>query len=232
MVELYVVRRLGDVEIADLMGVDVARVTERRRRAFDRLATEAGANSATERAELIDSLREALAKPFEPEAQEAGRPRPAMLVLVAAALAAVVALILAFSGGDDNEGNDGDAFRPAPEGPVSGPRVALRPPGGGPQRGFARIAHEGERARLSVEVSALPDPGADRYALWLYRSVTDARRLASFPGGRFDADLPLPRGYDRYRYLDVSREPDDSIPAHSGESVLRAGLDQLDAPVR
>lgn len=227
VIELYVVRQLGDMEIAELLQIEVARVTDRRRRAFDRLAAAAGAESATERAEMMDALRVERAVAAEPaEAPRRGRPW-GWLALLALGLAGLVAAILGLAGGED-EKSDG-AFRERAA-PTRG--AAMLPPTGGPVRGFARLVREGERTRLSLSVRGLPDPGSDRYALWLYRSVTDARRLAGFPKGTFQADVPLPDGYERYRHLDVSREPDDSIPAHSGQSVLRVALRRLLAPVR
>lgn len=234
LIELYLVRRLGDVEIAELLQVQVIRVTERRQRAFDRLAAAAGAESAADRAELIDAVRDSGAPPAEPAAEPKAPPgrRPARLALVAAGLAAAVALALALGGGDDDGGS---AERPAAEPQEDSPttRAALRPlAGGGRIHGFARLVPEGERTRLRLDVRGLPDPGSDRYALWLYSSVTEARRLAGFPQGRFQADVPLPEGYARYRFLDVSREPGDQNPAHSGQSVLRVRLARLRAPVR
>jgi hypothetical protein len=42
--------------------------------------------------------------------------------------------------------------------------------------------------------------------------------------------VPLPSKPSSYRYLDVSREPADGNPAHSGDSVLRGAT--LVAPAR
>ncbi|MDQ3991717.1 MAG: anti-sigma factor, partial [Actinomycetota bacterium] len=72
--------------------------------------------------------------------------------------------------------------------------------------------------------------GQGPYTVWLYDSVAEARPLARFRGSRASLDLRLPRGLSGYRYLDVSREPPDGNPNHSGESVLRTPLGRLTRP--
>ena len=61
-----------------------------------------------------------------------------------------------------------------------------------------------------------------RYAVWAFNSIREARRVATFRGPAATVRARMPSG--RYRYLDISREPDDGNPAHSGQSVLRAQL--------
>jgi hypothetical protein len=39
--------------------------------------------------------------------------------------------------------------------------------------------------------------------------------------GRAKVELPLPVDPSRYRFLDISVEPDDGNPAHSSRSILR-----------
>ena len=41
------------------------------------------------------------------------------------------------------------------------------------------------------------------------------------PGSGAALHGPLPKGFQRYRFIDVSREPADGNPNHSGDSVLR-----------
>ena len=111
--------------------------------------------------------------------------------------------------------------------PIAGPTVTLEPVAGSPgAQGTARIIGRGPGTRLQLRIAGLPrSQGA--YTVWLYDSVTDARPLASFRGSRARLDLRLPADLDRYHYLDVSREPRDGNPNHSGESVLRASLGRL-----
>ncbi len=82
----------------------------------------------------------------------------------------------------------------------------------------------GGEARLTVR-GLKPSSAGDYYELWL---MTDDAKLASIgtfrvgPDGRADVRFPVgvnPRGY---RYVDVSREPDDGRPGHSALSVLRS----------
>jgi hypothetical protein len=94
---------------------------------------------------------------------------------------------------------------------------------GRPGSGTAKVSGRGRDARLVVEVSGLP-PLEEQYAVWLYNSVSDARRLAGVVGGRFEVAAPLPAERARYRAIDVSREPLDGNSNHSGESVLRVPL--------
>ena len=63
--------------------------------------------------------------------------------------------------------------------------------------------------------------------MWLYSSVDRARPLGSFPSGEFDLDAPLPRDAERYREVDISLEPGDGNPNHSGDSYLRVPLARL-----
>jgi hypothetical protein len=41
---------------------------------------------------------------------------------------------------------------------------------------------------------------------------------------------PLPDDYERYRFVDISREPIDSNARHSGVSVLRGPLSEVRNP--
>jgi Anti-sigma-K factor rskA len=271
LIELYVVRKLGDGEIAQLLRVEVTHVTDRRQRAFDRLAAAAGATWPADRAELLQALRGEGVEPSEqpalaavpdqahapeptaglgdtfappsglgdaqgPEQHPASRRRRPLLSLglMAAGLAAAVALALALVGGDDEDtsrtpprAEDAPPSRPAAPEPTP---ARLRPVAGGAGQGIARLDPAGGRLRLRV--GGLLDPGEDRYSIWLYDSVTDARRLASFRGRSFEGGLRLPDGYARYSFLDISREPDDGNAGHSGASVLRVALGRLGAPVR
>jgi hypothetical protein len=51
--------------------------------------------------------------------------------------------------------------------------------------------------------------------------------VAHFSGSRARLEAPLPRGFQRYRFIDVSSEPADGNPNHSGASVLRVPLAKL-----
>jgi hypothetical protein len=57
--------------------------------------------------------------------------------------------------------------------------------------------------------------------------VSDAIQIAHFNGSGAALGGPLPKGFQRHRFIDVSREPADGNPNHSGDSVLRAPLAKL-----
>jgi anti-sigma-K factor RskA len=142
-------------------------------------------------------------------------PRPALAAAAAvAALAVGVAVgTLVTSGGED-------------DGPPVGPALTLTPLGdAGPSaRCEARFVGTGPGS-LRLDVSGLaPLDGGAFYELWLLDSGDRLVSLGSFrvpASGRAEVDVPLPVPVDSFRFLDVSREPDDGNPAHSGDSVLR-----------
>lgn len=79
--------------------------------------------------------------------------------------------------------------------------------------------------RLSVRVSGLPPTGdGEFYELWLLGDDKELVGLGSFRVGADGAAtlrLPLPVDPERFRYFDISLEPGDGNPGHSGVSVLR-----------
>ena len=59
------------------------------------------------------------------------------------------------------------------------------------------------------------------YQVWLYNSILDARSIGQADGRRFTVTASLPGNWKRFKFVDVSREPREGNPSHSGESVLR-----------
>ena len=57
--------------------------------------------------------------------------------------------------------------------------------------------------------------------------MIDAVSLTKVQGTKLSLDLKLPANASHYRYVDVSLEPADGNPNHSGESVLRVPLSKL-----
>jgi hypothetical protein len=116
--------------------------------------------------------------------------------------------------------------KPKPAKPSGGPQVRLATIGrGAGARGTAGLTQGGKRLRL--DVSGLPNPGRGAYQVWLYDSVIDAASLTKVRGTKLVLDLQLPRTASHFRYLDISLEPADGNPNHSGESVLRVPLAKL-----
>lgn len=79
--------------------------------------------------------------------------------------------------------------------------------------------------RLKLSVSGLEQTGErEFYELWLLGEKGELVSLGSFrvdPGGGNEIEVPVPVDPNRYRYYDVSIEPANGSPEHSGRSVLR-----------
>ncbi|MGI9539858.1 MAG: anti-sigma factor domain-containing protein [Miltoncostaeaceae bacterium] len=78
--------------------------------------------------------------------------------------------------------------------------------------------------RLEVDVDGLPPSADGRYEMWLLNSPDDLVSLGSFRVGESGAatvEVPLPTTPNEFAFIDVSVEPDDGNPAHSGNSILR-----------
>jgi len=191
----------------------------------------------------------------EPPERERRSRLPLLLALLAVAAIALVVVLASSGGGDDGQptsaGSDGSAgsaskpskpakgsrpasgkakgkpSRSAPKPPTAAPReVALVPlaPAGG-ATGSAALTGGGKRLRL--DVSGLPDPQGGAYQVWLYDSVIDSVSLVKASDTKLSLGLKLPANASHYRYVDISREPADGNPNHSGESVLRVQLAKL-----
>ena len=165
------------------------------------------------------------------------------------ALIGLVTLLLASSGDDGGGGESEPAARP-PQGdaqqaptrpksparddaqekppPPAGAGAPLEPLGedAAEARGTGRLTTQRGRSLLELTIGGLPSPEG-RYQVWLYNSVSDAVSLGSFAGRRIELAAPLPDDLERYRYVDVSLEPEDGNENHSGQSLLRLETDKL-----
>jgi hypothetical protein len=164
---------------------------------------------------------------LSPEAQAAVRRRR----LVAGGAAAAVALLFivlvwpigVLTGGDDNNKGGGGSGGGAAAAPQPGQR--------GVPAGVAIVAERGGKRQVIVQAASLP-PNRNReaYEVWLYNSPKDAMSLGAQvtdSRGTFQGAGPLPTDYQRFSYIDVSREPIDQNRSHSGQSVLRGRLGKL-----
>jgi len=171
--------------------------------------------------ELDDKLR------FEPEPERSRRGGLLAVLALVAVLGVVAALLL--SGGDDDDDANESGSQPAPaqDGPGPGAQpdgrtARLSPLAGGRGEGRLEVTDEG----ATITISGLPNPSGS-YQVWLYDSVVRAESLGTFAGASGRLRVQLPADARRYRFLDVSLEPADANPNHSGDSVLRAPLRDL-----
>lgn len=107
--------------------------------------------------------------------------------------------------------------------PSRGQTIALASLTSVPEQASGRATVvDGER--LEVDVAGLPPSDDGRYEMWLLNSPDDLVSLGSFRVGESGAatvEVPLPTAPGDFAFIDVSVEPDDGNPAHSGDSILR-----------
>jgi hypothetical protein len=241
LLELSLRRGVSDDEIAALLHVHREHVEHRRELALEEISGELDSHSRAEVAALIGQScrvngeaqadvpptpsptrrRRAADLPTSSEARRRVRRRTGLLALAVVG-AAGAALVIWLSSGTDKEPTLGPAApAPAPAAtPSVAPRVPLSAVGSGSGRGTLQL----RGSRLNVGISGLA-PGS--YAVWLFNDVSDARMIGHFSGTKARLDAGLPQGFQRYRFVDVSSEPADGNPNHSGASVLRAPMAKL-----
>jgi Anti-sigma-K factor rskA/Sigma-70, region 4 len=103
----------------------------------------------------------------------------------------------------------------------------------GAPAGIAIVVEESGKRQLLVQAARLePSKEREAYEVWLYNSRGDAKTLGgqvTDQQGNYQAIGPLPADFERYRFIDVSREPLDQQRGHSGASVLRGRMPKLRA---
>jgi anti-sigma-K factor RskA len=166
-------------------------------------------------------LRATIAEQHAPverrRARRRGRFAPGLVLRPVLAAAAVLALVvLGTALGRLIAGGDGR--------PGAGREVALAAVGDGPPGAHADARLRASTMRLTV--SGLPRVGAGGfYEVWMMRDAGHLVALGSFrvgADGRARVDLPVTASPRRFPVLDISREPADGDPGHSGHSVLRS----------
>ena len=255
LLDLSLRRGMKPEEIGELLGSDPESVVAAREAALEQLATELDMEDASQLDEVRARLAELPAEAWTGTATGAPRPRlsvvkeepaqrppaerkrsrlPLLLALLAVAVVALV-IVLASSGGDTktaakpkaNTPAPAPAPKPNPSKPAAKPAQPAAPKETklialGTGSGTAALTDGGKRLTLKADGLA---PGA--YQVWLYNDVMDAVSLTKVEGTKLTLDLKLPANASHYRYVDVSREPADGNPNHSGESVLRVRLAKL-----
>lgn len=160
----------------------------------------------------------------EPDVLDAGRARwssrrrglltrGASLGLVAAA-ALVVGLLAGIAG---------TVVLSRPDDPRIVAEAELEPFPGWTASGSARVEEDSSGAQqIVVDVSA---PGQGLREVWLIDPETSGLISLGLLSGTTGAfSLPADLDLARYSVLDVSQEPDDGDPAHSGDSIVRGAL--------
>jgi hypothetical protein len=228
LIELSMLRGVPDGELATLLRVEPLEVERRRELALERFGETLGNGSAEDARRLLANGNGAAAPTLTNPLRA---PVGSMALLAGAALLATILAVVLLSGSDD-EPRLGAEPQSRPQAPAAvsppaasspGPGVKLQPAAGA-TKASASARIEGDR--LELRVRDLPTSKGG-YVLWLYDSVAEAAPVARFeiPSAKISARLP--GDYERYQYLDLSREPRDGNPNHSGESVLRVPLERL-----
>ncbi len=99
--------------------------------------------------------------------------------------------------------------------------------------GQAGIVTNGEALQLVVQARLPQNERNEAYEVWLYNSDEDAQSVGAQVAnaqGVFQGAKELPKGYEKYKFIDVSREPVTGPKAHSGNSVLRGAFADLAKP--
>ncbi|MFB0835050.1 anti-sigma factor [Arthrobacter halodurans] len=117
---------------------------------------------------------------------------------------------------------DRDAGDDAPRADVV-QTASLEPLPGWDAAGAARVESVEGQLRLVVD---LPESDVDGYReVWLLdREVTSLLSLGTMSGSEASFVLPAGLDLDKYAVVDVSSEPFDGDPAHSGDSIARGEL--------
>jgi hypothetical protein len=187
------------------------------------VATGVGALARVERQGLVDDARPQLPPLAELPPEElpdapvdldaARRRRPARwLVPVAAAVVALVVASAAILVTRDDS---------SPSAPTA--QVALRPVGSQPARGEVEMSGRGGSRTMVVSANLPPASAKSYYEVWLLDTRTNGMVAVGVLPASGTAHFTLPSDLvARYNTVDLSLQPDNGVPTHSNQSVLRA----------
>lgn len=167
---------------------------------------------------------------LSPDAERAVRNRRIFAAVGALLLVgAVVIGILALTGTFDSDVREARA----PTTRVVG-QLLLNPlQEGSENQGIAVVAQRGDDRSLIVQARLKPTQRDQAYEVWLYNNDKDAVSLGAQVtdrNGNYQGAGRLPAPLDRYKYIDVSLERLDRNTAHSGNSVLRGEIANMQSP--
>ena len=168
------------------------------------------------------------AEPEPSEPPERARGGRALIALLAASAAIVLIVVVAGGGDDEDEGSPTTgATTPTATAPAEpsadGEPLELTSLREGVS-GTVQVVDRSGGTVVELRPRGL-DPGT--YQVWLYDTVADAEPVRRFEGAPEVVRLRLPPDADQRAFLDVSAEPDDGNPNHSGGSVLRIPVGDL-----
>ena len=154
----------------------------------------------------------------------------------AAAAAALLFILLVWPvgllTGDDDVGG-GSSGDQAEEQPSVLGQLLLRPQSGEEGVGIGLITErDGERSLLVQARGLRPTREGQAYEVWLFNGQDDATSMGAQltdRQGNYQGAGRLPENYEDFEFLDISRENVDQNASHSGDSVLRGRLADLQA---
>ncbi len=102
-------------------------------------------------------------------------------------------------------------------------------------RGSAQIIRQGSTLAVQITAQGLPQlSGQQAYVAWLYNSQQDVKPIGPVPSagsGAIGGLGRLPADYEKFKFIDISRQAASTGNRHSGDSVLRGLVKKLNKPV-
>lgn len=150
------------------------------------------------------------------------------LVVVGGIIALIVALTSGGGGDNNSKGKTTKASNQQVR--VLGELVLSGSANG---KGVAVIAQRGTQRQLIVEASLPQSKQGEAYVVWLMNSPQDAVSVGAQVAdnkNRFQGAGPLPANYQRYKFIDVTRQKITANTTYGGTSVLRGSLNNLVTP--
>ena len=178
------------------------------------------------------ALRERPRRPLSADAETIVRRR--RIAGGAAAAAALLFILLVWPvgllTGDDDDGDGGSSDQASSQAEPVG-QLLLRPQSGEKGVGVALVSEQDDQPVLLVQGRGLERTRQGQaYEVWLFNSQDDAVSMGAQltdKQGNYQGAGQLPENWQDYEYLDISREKVDQNAAHSGDSVLRGRVDQI-----
>ena len=155
------------------------------------------------------------------------------------ALIGAISIAAALIGGDDDSPSNTSAeTREAPSGSGAAPGGAANPAAPaepvafealtpGAVAGAVTIAPAADGERYVLRLDGLPQSGG-YYRLWLYDSLIESAPVAGLASGSGSVAFELPADAGGYENLDLSVESGPGDTIHSGQSIFRVSLADID----